>query len=64
MHVYVPLAGREHMTMKDRMKGGGMKLARLNAGPAAAGAGREGARERKECERGEGEGRRETTAFV
>lgn len=64
VHVCVPLAGREHMTMKDRMKGGGMKLARLYAGPAAAGAGREGARERKVCERGEGEGWRETTAFV
>lgn len=56
MHVCVPLAGRERMTVKDRMKGGGMKLARLYAGAAAAGAGREGARERIESERGEGEG--------
>lgn len=42
------------MTMKDRMKGGGMKLACLYVGAAAAGAGREGERERKESERGEG----------
>lgn len=50
----MPLAGREGMTVKDRMKGGGMKLARLYAEAAAAGAGREGAKERKESERGEG----------
>lgn len=56
MHVCVPLAGRECMPVKDRMKGGGMKLARLYTGAAAAGAGREGARERKESERTEEEG--------
>lgn len=56
MHVCVSLAGKEGITVKDRMKGGGMKLARLYAGAAAAGAGREGARERKESERAKEEG--------
>lgn len=47
MPVCVSLAGRERMTVNDRMKGGEMKLARLYAGAAAAGGGREGAREGK-----------------
>lgn len=56
MHVCVLLAGRERMTMNDRMKGGAMKLARVYAGAAAAGGGREGVRDRKESEREKGEG--------